>query len=42
MTDLVQLRRDEGVLTLLLNNPDRKNALTEAMIGRLKSMESGA
>jgi enoyl-CoA hydratase len=35
MTDLLQLRRDEGVLTLLLNNPDGKNALTEAMIERM-------
>ena len=35
MTELLQLKRDEGALTLLLNNPERKNALTEAMLERM-------
>lgn len=35
MTDGVLVTKDDGVLTLLLNRPDKKNALTDAMYGVL-------
>ena len=35
MTGSIVLRRDEGVLTAVLNNPERKNALTGEMLDRL-------
>lgn len=31
MTEQIQVRKAEGVLTLVLNRPDKKNALTDAM-----------
>lgn len=35
MTDTIQLKRDDTVLTLLLNDPERKNTLTTAMMERM-------
>lgn len=35
MTDAILLQRDGGLLTLQLNRPDKKNALTRAMYTRL-------
>jgi len=35
MSDTVLLKREEGVLTLLLNQPERKNALTGEMLDRM-------
>src|SRR5476651_818117 len=35
MTDAIQLERERGLLTLRLNRPDKKNALTRAMYSRL-------
>ena len=35
MADVLQVRRDAGVLTLALNRPDKRNALSMELIGRL-------
>lgn len=35
MTDPIRIREDAGVLTLTLNRPDKKNALSNAMYGTL-------
>ncbi|MGZ0782728.1 enoyl-CoA hydratase-related protein [Pseudomonas saponiphila] len=35
MTDAIELHREGGLLTLRLNRPDKKNALTRAMYSRL-------
>ncbi|WP_219095524.1 enoyl-CoA hydratase-related protein [Pseudomonas sp. UMAB-40] len=35
MTDAIQLERERGLLTLRLNRPDKKNALTRAMYSHL-------
>ncbi|MGO4310417.1 enoyl-CoA hydratase [Pseudomonas sp. KB_15] len=35
MTDAIQVERERGLLTLRLNRPDKKNALTRAMYSRL-------
>ena len=35
MTDAILLERECGLLTLRLNRPDKKNALTRAMYSRL-------
>ena len=35
MTDAILLERERGLLTLRLNRPDKKNALTRAMYSRL-------
>src|SRR5262245_62936119 len=35
MTEHVQIANDHGVLTLTLARPDKKNALTDAMYGKL-------
>lgn len=35
MTDAIELQREGGLLTLRLNRPDKKNALTRAMYSRL-------
>lgn len=35
MTDAILLQRERGLLTLLLNRPDKKNALTRAMYSQL-------
>ncbi|RON51209.1 enoyl-CoA hydratase [Pseudomonas frederiksbergensis] len=35
MTDAIQLERERGLLTLRLNRPDKKNALTRAMYAQL-------
>jgi methylglutaconyl-CoA hydratase len=35
VADVLQVRRDAGVLTLALNRPDKRNALSMELIGRL-------
>ena len=35
MTDAIQVERERGLLTLRLNRPDKKNALTRAMYSHL-------
>ncbi|MCU1763428.1 enoyl-CoA hydratase-related protein [Pseudomonas sp. 14P_8.1_Bac3] len=35
MTDAIQIEQERGLLTLRLNRPDKKNALTRAMYSRL-------
>jgi enoyl-CoA hydratase/carnithine racemase len=35
MTDAIQIERERGLLTLRLNRPDKKNALTRAMYAQL-------
>ena len=35
MTDAIQIERERGLLTLRLNRPDKKNALTRAMYSQL-------
>src|SRR6516164_6438919 len=35
MTEHVRIENNGGVLTLTLNRPDKKNALTDAMYGKL-------
>ena len=35
MTDAIQFERERGLLTLRLNRPDKKNALTRAMYSHL-------
>ena len=35
MTNAIQVERERGLLTLRLNRPDKKNALTRAMYSRL-------
>ncbi|MGY3370001.1 enoyl-CoA hydratase/carnithine racemase [Bradyrhizobium sp. GM2.4] len=35
MTEHVRIRNDGGILTLTLARPDKKNALTDAMYGKL-------
>src|SRR4051812_50071362 len=35
MTEHVRIRNDSGILTLTLARPDKKNALTDAMYGKL-------
>ncbi|WP_026396995.1 enoyl-CoA hydratase [Acetobacter nitrogenifigens] len=35
MTDLVKVHKSDGVLTLVMNRPEKKNALTDAMYGVL-------
>jgi len=38
MTDAIQVERQRGLLTLRLNRPDKKNALTRAMYSHLAEM----
>jgi enoyl-CoA hydratase/carnithine racemase len=42
MTEHVRIERDGGVLTLTLNRPERKNALTQAMYMALGEAIAGA
>ena len=42
MTDAIELQREGGLLTLRLNRPDKKNALTRAMYARLADALSEA
>ena len=42
MTDHIQIAEHGGVLTLTLNRPDKKNALTNAMYGTLTNELSRA
>lgn len=42
MTDQVTVSKVDGVLTLIMNRPDKKNALTNAMYGVLADEISGA
>jgi enoyl-CoA hydratase/carnithine racemase len=35
MTDAIQIERERGLLTLRLNRPEKKNALTRAMYSHL-------
>lgn len=42
MTDLVMVTKADGVLTLLMNRPDKKNALTNDMYGVLADEIGGA
>lgn len=35
MTDHIKVNRTGGILTLIMNRPDKKNALTDAMYGVL-------
>lgn len=42
MTDHVMVTRADGVLTLVLNRPDKKNALTDDMYGVLADAIAGA
>lgn len=42
MTDHIQTSSEGGVLTLTLNRPDKKNALTDAMYGTLVEAMRGA
>lgn len=43
MSGTVDISRDGGVLTLLMNRPDKKNALTDAMYGQMReALESAA
>ena len=35
MTDAIEVERERGLLTLRLNRPDKKNALTRAMYSHL-------
>ena len=35
MTEAILLERERGLLTLRLNRPEKKNALTRAMYSRL-------
>jgi enoyl-CoA hydratase/carnithine racemase len=42
MTDHVVVNKNAGILTLVLNRPDKKNALTDAMYGVLADEIAGA
>ncbi|RON49043.1 enoyl-CoA hydratase-related protein [Pseudomonas frederiksbergensis] len=42
MTDAIQIERERGLLTLRLNRPDKKNALTRAMYAQLAKALSDA
>lgn len=42
MTDQVEIKNDDGILTLTLKRPDKKNALTNEMYGALADAIEGA
>jgi enoyl-CoA hydratase/carnithine racemase len=42
MTDHIRLRNESGVLTMTMARPDKKNALTNAMYGKLADTLEGA
>ncbi len=42
MTDLINIHRADGILTLVMNRPEKKNALTNEMYGALADALEGA